>query len=325
MKLTDVVTQKIITNLLHGADYRPEVLALINASFLQYCIDFFGKVAQAKLRNKSIDGDWYKREFLLDPSLTKEEIIINSGLNTKTVSNMYRSASKKVVLDVAPAYYDELYQAIMTLAKQSDDIDIILTIKFQGVSVDLNISETLIVINTIAVKRAQLRGGAWSTAGKRVEKYLMLTLCKLFGVTEDYYELRGLTKQSREVDFYLISPLRGDKYCCEVKLMGKGNPESADAVIARDSEVFVADTLSPLNKTQLTQRGIYWVELRSENGYKKFLSILNELGIPAQDFSGGVDRHLPAIFESIFPPEGSTDGDQALDELEFDESEGDIE
>lgn len=33
--------------------------------------------------------------------------------------------------------------------------------------------------------------------------------------------------------------------------MGKGNPESADAVIARDSKVFVADKLSDLNKKQL--------------------------------------------------------------------------
>jgi hypothetical protein len=29
----------------------------------------------------------------------------------------------------------------------------------------------------------------------------------------------------------------GNRYKCEVKLMGKGNPESADAVIARDSRV----------------------------------------------------------------------------------------
>jgi len=65
---------------------------------------------------------------------------------------------------------------------------LILTIKFKGVSVDLNINESLIVINSLAVKRAALRGGLWSTAGKRVEKPLMQTLCKLYDVpNENYY------------------------------------------------------------------------------------------------------------------------------------------
>jgi hypothetical protein len=52
--------------------------------------------------------------------------------------------------------------------------------------------------------------------------------------------------------------------------MGKGNPESADAVIARDSKVFIADKLSDLNKTQLDSRKVNWVELRNENGYQRF-------------------------------------------------------
>ena len=45
-----------------------------------------------------------------------------------------------------------------------------LAYKLNDVSIDLNINETLIVINALAVKRAALRGGLWSTAGKRVEK-----------------------------------------------------------------------------------------------------------------------------------------------------------
>ena len=36
--------------------------------------------------------------------------------------------------------------------------------------------------------------------------------------------------------------------------MRRGNPESADAVIARDSRVFIADKLSDMNKKQLTNR-----------------------------------------------------------------------
>ncbi|MBI5682045.1 MAG: CfrBI family restriction endonuclease [Deltaproteobacteria bacterium] len=34
--------------------------------------------------------------------------------------------------------------------------------------------------------------------------------------------------------------------------MGKCNPESADAVIARDSKVFIADKLSETNKRQFS-------------------------------------------------------------------------
>lgn len=62
--------------------------------------------------------------------------------------------------------------------------------------------------------------------------------------------------------------------------MGKGNPESADAVIARDSKVFVADKLSDLNKSQLDHRGVLWVELRSANGFRRFEEVLKVLQIP---------------------------------------------
>ncbi len=318
MTLTDIVIQKVIVRLLQGQDYRTEILALINASFLQYVIEFFGKVAEAKLKNQSIDGDWYKREFLLAPGLTTNDIIINAGLNTKTVSNQFKSASRKVVLEVAPEHYDELYKAISTLASQSDEIDLTLTIKFRGVSVDLNITESLIVINTLAVKRAQLRDGAWSSVGKRVEKYLMLTLCHLHKVPDYCYELKGRTTQEREVDFFLVNPATGKRFSCEVKLMGKGNPESADAVIARDSDVFVADTLSMLNKQQLTTRKIQWVELRDRDGYKQFLNVLNALGIPAQPFTGDLDSAIETIFEQVFPHISDETVDIPLDDTNFD-------
>jgi hypothetical protein len=108
-----------------------------------------------------------------------------------------------------------------------------------------------------------------------------------------------LTKQGREVDFHFIDP-DGRKYFCEVKLMGKGNPESADAAIARDSEIFVADTLSDLNKTQLTQRETYWIALRDNEGYRRLYSILYDLGIPAQDFAGNLEERLEAILGSLF-------------------------
>ena len=158
-------------------------MALINAQFLQFTMDFFEKIVQAKLRNKNV-VDWYKKEFL-NSNLSSEEIAINSGLNKKTITNMFNSATKEIVINAANEHYEILYSSISQLVENQSEIDLNLTIKFQGVSVELNINESLIVINTLAVKRAALRGGLWSTAGKKVEKPLMQTLCMLFDVPKE--------------------------------------------------------------------------------------------------------------------------------------------
>lgn len=303
MTLTKQVTKNIIKKLLNGEDYRIEIVTLINAEFLQYTIDFFKKIINAKLKNKYITGDWYKKEFL-DEKLSPEDIAINSGLNKKTISNMYNSARKEIVIEASNKHYETLYQTIRSLVDGEEGLNITLTLKFKGVSVDLNVSESLIVINTLAVKRAALRGGLWSTAGKRVEKPLMQTLCKLYGVSNNNYRLKiknkivNDTDFEREVDFYLCDD--GRDYLCEVKLMGKGNPESADAVIARNSDVFVADKLSDLGKKQLASRKVEWVELRNKDGYKRFSKVLKNLGIPYIDFKGNANNKLDKIFNEIF-------------------------
>ncbi len=298
MRLTDALTQDIIRHVINGEDYRIEIVSLINALFLEYAVEFFKKVANAKLDNKEISVDWYKKEFLHE-SLPSEDLIIHAGLNKKTVANMYESTRREIILEEIPKHYDKLLQLIETLV-ESSDIDLMLTIKLQTVAVDLTFNESLVVINMIAVKRAALRGGAWSTAGKQVEIPLMKTLCKLFNVPANHYVTKGLTKEGREVDFHLIGA-NGENYRCEVKLMGQGNPESADAVIARDTTVFVADKLSDLNKQQLTTRGIHWVELRAEEGYKRFYTILQALRIPAADFTGDVNHALDTSLEDLFP------------------------
>ncbi len=294
--LTDSVIKKIIHRLFQGDDYRVEVLTLINAEFVQYAIDFFRRIVEAKLRNQDLTSDWYKTEFLND-TLSKEEIIIHSGLNEKTISNMYNTARREVVIEAAIQHYDQLYDTIQSLVEQGNDVNVQLTIKLRGVSVDLTLSESLIVINTLAVKRAQLRGGAWSAVGKRVEKPLMLTLCKLYSVPSEHYELSGVSGEGREVDFYLVA--NGNRYLCEVKLMGKGNPESADATIARKSDIFIADKLSDLNKQQLNLRGIQWVELRSSIGYTQFETILEKLGIPHTSPPNDIYQRVEEILNEV--------------------------
>lgn len=304
MTLTEKVTKNIIIKLIKGQDYRIEIVTLINASFLQYAIDFFKRVVDAKLKNQKITSDWYKKEFL-NPDLPSNEIAIHSGLNKKTIMNMYNSAKKEIVIEASNEHYDSLYEAIQSLVDTDGEIDITLTIKLRGVSVDLNVNESLIVINTLAVKRAELRGGLWSTAGKRVEKPLMITLCKIYGVADEFYKIKVADQEvdgdidfEREIDFYLVDPKLSKEYKCEVKLMGRGNPESADAVIARDSKVFIADKLSDTNKKQLNRLKIEWVELHE--GYKRFEKVLSNLKIPHAGFEGNIDSKLEEIFKGIF-------------------------
>ena len=303
MTVAGIVIKNIIRKLLAGQDYRSEVLTLINAEFLQYVVDFFKRITGAKIDNQDVTIDWYKKELLHSDSLTKEEIAIHSGLNMKTISNMYNSASKSIVLEASLEHYDALYEAINSLTEQ-DNIDVALTIKFRDVSVDLNINESLIVINTLAVKRSALRGGLWSTAGKQVEKPLMITLCALFKVPKKYYDQRNLPESQRESDFYLFDDT-GKDYPGEVKLMGKGNPESADAVYARDSRFLVANKLSDTNKQQMDSEGILWVELQTENGYKRFEEVLKTLSIPYEPFTGDLqgtlDKILPVILSDDVP------------------------
>lgn len=49
----------------------------------------------------------------------------------------------------------------------------------------------------------------------------------------------------------------------------------------------------------MDSEGILWVELQTENGYKRFEEVLNALSIPYQPFTGDLqstlDKILPAI------------------------------
>jgi hypothetical protein len=82
--------------------------------------------------------------------------------------------------------------------------------------------------------------------------------------------------------------------------MGQGNPESADAIFARKSNIFVADKLSDLNKQQADNSNIKWVELRTKNGYKKFYNILKELNIPCKRATGNLDTKIDSILNELF-------------------------
>lgn len=306
--MDNIKIKKVLLSLIAGNDYRIEIINTINSQFLTFTIEFFKKVVDAKMRNKDITIDWYKKEFL-NVDLPSKDIAINAGINRKTITNMHNSACKSIVINASYEHYDRLYEEIRALVDLEDDLNLNLTIKLGQVSVDLNISESLIVINTIAVKRAEIRGGAWSKVGKNVEEPLMLCLCLLHKVKAANYSRTTMNGEktlasndknyfSREVDFYLLS--NGKEHKCEVKLMGKGNPESADAVIARDSSVFVADKLSGQNKSQLNSLGVNWVELRGGEGVNKFGDVLTQLKIPHTK-PKKLDKELKSALSKILP------------------------
>ena len=277
-----------IAKLLNGEDYRQEVVNDINVKFLDFTLEFFRKIVDAKINEKKIDLDWYKKYFLSKENCKKDEIAIYSGMNLKTIHNICGTTAKEIVIDIATQNYEYLKNLIRQLEIDgADDLNIQIKITKNGVSVDLNLSESLLVLNALATKKISLRGGAWSAIGKRVEKPLLIELCNLCGVNPEYYNaenfVRDYSKEvDREVDFKLYDKNRRE-YRCEVKLMGGGNPESADAVIARASDIFIADTLSTQNKNQLNQLGISWLELRNhdkENIVLQFKKILMRLEIP---------------------------------------------
>jgi hypothetical protein len=307
MRLTNEVNKEIIRKLLHAEDYRIEIVSLIDAEFLTFAVDFFKTVHSSKIQSKdSKNLDWYIST-MLNEDLSKEEIAINSGLNMKTISNMFNSGTKETVISASIPHFKSLIDLIDTYLKNSQGLYAEFQITINDTKVSFNFEELLVVLNTIAVKRAALRGGAWSTAGKRVEKPLMFALCRLFGVDKNNYSIRSSGREisnldfEREIDFYLISSnKKRTEHKCEVKLMGIGNPESADAVIARDSSVFIADKLSVTNKRQLDSRNVHWVELRSKDGFMKFENVLKNLGIPTNPLISEWEVVLESILDDVF-------------------------
>lgn len=275
-KYTDIALKNVLLSVLSGEDHRKEVLAAINSSFLEFALDFFKKVAIAKIERKDITSDWYK-DIFLDENRVKEDIAIYSGLNMKTITNTYNTGRKEVVIDAANAHLDTLRNSIEELTDVDPSMELNISIKMNQTSVELTLSESLIVINALAVKRMAISGGGWSAIGKRIEYPLMKALCTLYGVREDHYHANykkadytvNDTAFSREVDFYLINN-KNEELLCEVKLMGKGNPEVADAVYARGTKIFVADTLSETVRRSLNSSNISWVELSNNKNFEAF-------------------------------------------------------
>ena len=240
--------------------------------FLDFAFSFFKKILEAKINDTDINLEWYKKHFINNDSIRADEVAIFAGINKKTINNIYGSATREIVLD--------------SLGDNNENIGLIIKISHKNISLELNLNESLIVINALATKKIALRGSAWSSIGKRVEKPLMIVLCEKCGVSREHISSEMFKKNAeldfdREVDFKLYNYDRSREYRVEVKLMGKGNPESADAVIARNTDIFIADTLSLQNKHQLKSLNIEYLELKNNNNcIEDFKNILKKLEIP---------------------------------------------
>lgn len=286
MRFNKIVIKQTVNKLISGKDYREEVINAINVEFLDFALEFFKKILQAKMNDTNINLDWYKKNFINNNEIKPDEAAIFAGMNKKTVSNIYGSATKEIMINVANSNIDYLETILKSLGDSSENIGISIKISYKNISIELNLSESLLVINALATKKIALRGGAWSSIGKRVEKPLMLELCALSGIPKEYinadiFKKDGELDFDREVDFKLLNKDKSKTYRVEVKLMGKGNPESADAVIARDTNIFIADTLSLQNKNQLKSLNIEFLELKNnQDSIADFKKILQRLEIP---------------------------------------------
>lgn len=128
----------------------------------------------------------------------------------------------------------------------------------------------------------------------------MTVLCCMFCVPPEYYDQSRVSRAGRESDFYLFDG-SGKSYRCEVKLLGKGNPESADAAFARDAKIFIADTISDKMKQELEKAEILWMEMRGAQDWNQFADILKKLGIPYERIKPGQEEErLIKSLDTVF-------------------------
>ena len=262
---------QVVRLALLGRDHRDVVVEKIDRDFVLETRRFLNQVIEAKQTGSDPDRDWYEDMLMKDP-IDAKELAWGAGTNLKTIANKHGSSRRELVIDEARHHLSSFRRLIDGLFDESSSVE--LTLRNDASTVRLNNTETMTVLNALAVRRAGMRGGAWSSIGKQAEGPLMEALCRVFRVPDRSYS-RSVNDEDakREVDFYLYRPV-GRPVKCEVKLMGKGNPESADHTAARQTNVFVASTLSESTRNSLDANNIMWTELQTPYGLMRFQQTL---------------------------------------------------
>ena len=259
--------EELIRLALNGRDCRDLVIDIIDEAFADDAVRFFQEMAIVKFGTETITFDWYRERFL-----------------DKEIDNVEFTESLESLTD--------------------DDVGVDLSLTWRGVSVDLDLNEALVAISALAVRRAGIRGGAWSAVSGQVEAPLMETLCRTFDVDPRFYTDSSRDDDSvREVDFYLLPP-DGGRARCEMKLTGADNPEGGDGPIARGGRVFAVIALSEQNQTVCDNDDTMWTQLQTANEFLRFQDTLSELGIPHahldenEDHANRIERAIRATFEA---------------------------
>lgn len=105
MKFNEMVIKQTIDKLISGKDYREEVINAINIEFLDFALEFFKKILKAKINDTNINLTWYKKNFINNNEIKPDDAAIFAGMNKKTVSNIYGSATKEIMINVANNKY----------------------------------------------------------------------------------------------------------------------------------------------------------------------------------------------------------------------------
>jgi len=248
--------------------------------FLKQCNEFKTSFQESWI-DKALDNEVVSTEFLQ----------ILGGLANKSIENMYGSAKREIVKEVTK----ENIKVLRSIFNEKENKISEINIKLGKKKIVFNAFEANLLAKNIGILYGKVRGGNWSALGKNVETPLMLTLCKIFSIPKKNFSIKDYnhlsSETNREVDFYLLN---NDKksFKCEVKLMGRGNPESGDSVFARDTKIFIADKLSNKLKKQLESENIYYIELDTVGGYKYFSAILKKTEVPFKEYSGDLVKEI---------------------------------
>ena len=277
VEVDDTVIKTALESLISGQDFRKALHKYTDSLFFNDISDFFNFLEEnADIIND--DDDWYENLLVEGEALPPEKRATFAGMPKKTIKNIRKTTKKEVMIEEAKESYNFLSTNLPHYIKNIESFALeIPNLKIKNV-------DLFLILNFLAIRKMQIRGGVQSSFGKIIENKLMDELCDRAGVpatNRDSKFTRDKSKDvDREVDYYLINN-KGDEKRCEVKMMGSGNPESADAIIARDTDIFVADTLSEQNKSQMVDRNVKYLECKdNQNVLEEFKQILDQLDIP---------------------------------------------
>lgn len=282
--------------ILDGENHRRAMFEGLNRQFLAYALDFFEQIAVAK--PASGDRDWY-RDIFIQHGIAKDELSVRGAVPEKMVGNIHGSQRYDLVLEEAQRNVDYLRRTMAVLLDGEAPTGHLLAIDRGDELVVLTLEETLLVASALAVKYGKLRGGMWSSLGKRAEVPLMETLCEMFGVAPQHRRAPGIGEGHHQTDYTLIKDAA--LYRCEVKLSGKGNPEGLPLAPARGARLLVADQMSEQTKQTCVEMNVEWVELAAPQGWKRFGEALDAFKIPRDPRETVKSDELDAMLDLVLP------------------------